>query len=449
MEGIPEKEKKRLGDLARYAQDEREQRYWEIYWARRNVFPAAMRSIMTERAFRKWWRGERDSQSRWFDPGFVTEMEPVKYEGWEEDPRDWPGGPEEWVKGRVRAEEEKFIDGGVFDLPKRYREGYVLKKERDIERAVRFVVDKFFGRRFYGNGQRGHYARAVEQILNRTMYGYDLRLAEAYEASIALRKILRAIRETEDDKEKLDLMQRALDLLWQQKKREKTLDAEVDVDPLETRGKSWRRTRREHIIAKFGPKALADGLNLATSAAERAVRGDRQEYKRRAVLNAIARSKIESVVHALTGEAYGDRVKGLEDLMTVATRAVDPYTLAAKVLDEELKNAKQGDEKAIKGAVRRAAQRLLTSGALSSVATPALLAQHAVSAVMDFYRDYYRKHGRLPIIQSMDDAEEILEELEREIERRIRGEPHYYLKGYVLGKLRRARQALKADKARS
>ncbi len=447
MEEVAKNERKRLRDLARYAKDEREQRYWEIYWARHNVFPAAMRSIMTEREFRKWWQSERDSQSRWFDPAFVAEMEPLRYEGWEEDPHDWPAGPEEWVEGRALAREKKFVDGGAFDLPAEYAEGYKLRKERDIKRAVRFVVDKFFGRRFYGNGKKGHYAQAVEQILNRTMYGYDLRLAEAYTASKALREIVSQIKEEKDDRRKMALMNAASKILWGMKVKDLEMQKMQDVDPLETRGKSWRKTRREHIIAKFGPKALMDGLDIATSAAVNVVRDDRRIYKKRAVLNALVRSKIESAVSAMTGIKYNGAPEKDKIISTVSKVPVNPYGEAAKILEEELRNVKSEED--FKAALKRAVKRILASRIAKSSKTPDLFANYLVSAVADFYRDYYKKHGRFPIITSMNDVDDVLREIERRVEREIRGGPNYYFKGYVLGRMRQAKQALKGNKARS
>ncbi len=445
MEEIPEKEKKRLKDLARYARDHDEQRYWEIYWARNNIFPAAIRSILRGEDYKKWRERTRESDAHYFDPQFTMEMEPSEIE----DRHDWPMGPESWVEGVARNAERDNIEIGAFPFPEHIEDGFRLKKEKEIKQAADFIAKKYFGRRFYGE----RYSDEIERILRKTMYGNDLYLAETYMIAREMRKTIREIRETDDDRKKLEGIRRIGELAWAlaMLKRSWAKDRE-NVDPLETRGPSWRKTRRYHILARMGPKALMDGTDILTQLTKQLVRKDRQVYKKREILNAIIASKLESVARAVSGASFNKTLdeKEPENYPVWGVNVIDNRTateVLERHLEDELKRVMEEkgelNDRDLQKALRKAMIRAMGDKMMKSVKTPDLFLNMVKGAVMQFYMDYYKKHGRFPVIQSMNDAEEVLQEIEQRIEKELRSEPHYYLKGYVLGKLRRAKQGLK------
>ncbi len=442
----PEGTRQDLRILTRAAQDPKERDYWEIYWARRNILPNAARKILGAGAFKGWKEKRRDAPTeKEFDPDIVMTFRPEE----DEDPHDWPLGPHEWVESIFLQRENPFIEGAKLEMPKQARDYYELHKERDIKKASDVITAKYFGRRFYGE----QYSEFLDKLLRKTMYGTELDLAEIYPYAATLEYLLKKLKSAKTERDVKKIKDQITNTFWKMALDLNRMDAQREtVDPLQTEGSSWRITRRRQIIAKAGPKALADGLNLRTEIAEAFIKAERQAYKEKQKGRSAVLKRIETVVRKTTGFSLESDdnphhhshmgIHGKTDVL----QEPPGVTAAAHLRDALLEaKAKKGQltEEDVEKAVKKALKRAAMERAFKSMGTPKSLTDIFHSAVRDTFKEFWKKYGFDPRIATIDDAITAMQLTKGEIEDLIKSEPKYYYKGYVLAKLRRAKEFLK------
>ena len=453
---------KEFGDLAAYAQLPKEQRYWELMWAWNNVRPAAIREMYT--LYRggnlKRMQTRRESPKA-ADKQDIRQFRPEEYLNGAESREDASDAIDtatyDWIANATlpeRERAEKMIEPFPDDIQNVLRKIYVQRKEEDIGKVINVIHEKYFGKMAERakNEQRdesGKPKRIIrryypDEILEKTIYGYDLRLARHAARARALRTLIRMLKTEKRKKEREKIKDAIAKIVWTAMLEER-YHANQDIDPLQISGENWKKIRRETLLAKAGPRVLVDGSSAFENEVKRIIQDDRRHYKRKAVANAIILQKFKKI-----GEMFGDlklepEGEKPENPATTITRgeARSAEAVFSELLSDELKKLAEAKGKEnitlddLNKAARKAAERLRAHGALKSSATPLMASTAIQLAVMDFMNEYYKKYGKLPIITNEEDAEEVLEDIERYAKDSIRESPDYYYKGFVMSLLPR------------
>ncbi|GEM_PF-7086735 len=442
-----------LEPLARYAASPEEKDYWKVYGARYNLLPSAAREILGKRGFAQWKQNRKQSaQEKRFNPQDILELSPLE----DEDPYSWAGGPHEWVEQLVRRREEPYVMGVKLAIPKERHEAFELKKLRDMGVASRDIAAKYFGKHFYGQ----RYREFIENTLSKTMYGTDLDLVDIYPYAAVIEGLLWKLRDAKTADEARAIKDEITNRFWRLALELNKMDAQrSNVDPLETSptGRSWKRTKRYQILARGGWKALADGLDIRTATLKNLVRSDRATYKERAKLRSAALKRIEEAVRKVTGFSLEseDNVwykKNIAIRGSTKIPKIPPSALALTHVMDALREA-QGKKEAplskaeVDRAIKLGMERARIESDLGNLGTPPAMVGLFRKAINDTMNAFIKRHGFDPRIWSVDDAIIALRLTQKEIEQALENGPDYYYKGYVLAKLRRAKEALKRSGA--
>jgi hypothetical protein len=427
VEGLPKKERERMLDLARFAQDVDEQRYWEVYWMRSNLLPAAVRTFLSKDSFKRWKKRKRETDVRSYTPEATLELQP------HEDEKHWMSGPEEWIEYEIRKEIGNNPEVSTWILEKNSKRAEEALREI-IEggqgRAARIIFRKFFGKRV----DNEEYRKTLRELLKNSMYGRDLAIATQHWAAGKLLKLIEEFEKEKDDVRKTKLIEDMNEVDLRREKIESEL-GNTKHDPLQIRGDE--ESIFTNMLAKAGPAALVDGTGIVYPLVYEQIMNDRRIYKKRAVLAGILSALVQGVVKAVTGRGKGAKGVAKGELKAKAVFGQDAYTLAAKYLLQELgriSEEKKGDitKQDLEKAGKRAKQRLVATLMLNSVQTPEIAAGALIKALKEFVEDYYRKTGKVPVIRDLNDAKEVLTNVQKIAKREIRRGPNYWLKGFVL-----------------
>ena len=417
-------ELERMRDLARYARDPHEQRYWEIYWERYNLYPAALRRIYLRPIVRKII----ERGARRFDPETYRRDE-------EKMPGNTPGRrwlKDAWENSKIRAVDEE---------EQQELENTQRVRERAADSAITYLKGKFFDKYDLG-APKGHHAWDIEEVLEKTMYGADLHLANIYVLAKRLRKIAEEIARSKYEVD-VSKWEKELDEIRNRLEMEGRAWGRGKADPLQIRGEEWeKKTRGPTLLAKYGPVAAWSGYIPALDAKRwEEIRKDRRIYKKRAVLNGVLAAKIEAILEHIEGNGPPH----LDEIHKGITKSLNrsPGAIMELYLSDELNKLRQRKGKIepadFETAFRRALQRTHAELKMADVSTPFLVTSMLSPAIREFFEEYKQKYGEYPIIAKDKDMVNILKEVERRAEREIRRGPHYYMKGYVLHLLNAAR----------